>query len=60
MLRKAEASDPKASMGKLVKNWEGPYKVKNVLRPGSYQLETLAGSLVPRSWHAINLRAYYQ
>lgn len=60
VLRKAEASDPKASMGKLAGNWEEHYKVKKVLRPGSYQLKTLARSLVPRSWHAVNIRTYYQ
>ncbi|GAV80004.1 hypothetical protein CFOL_v3_33338, partial [Cephalotus follicularis] len=33
--------DPTGTRGKLAPNWEGPYKVKRVLRPGTFKLKTL-------------------
>ncbi|KAK3025438.1 hypothetical protein RJ639_042164 [Escallonia herrerae] len=60
VLRKLEVSDPKAAVGKLSPNWEGPYKISKVLRPGTYSLETLSGEAIPRTWNADNLRQYYQ
>ncbi|KAK2997990.1 hypothetical protein RJ639_026540 [Escallonia herrerae] len=51
---------PKATVGKLSPNWEGPYKISKVLRPGAYSLETLSGEAIPRTWNADNLRQYYQ
>ncbi|KAK3031168.1 hypothetical protein RJ639_035191 [Escallonia herrerae] len=59
VLRKLEVSDPKAVVGKLSPNWEGPYKISKVLRPGAYSLETLSGEAIPRTWNADNLRQYY-
>ncbi|GAV87286.1 hypothetical protein CFOL_v3_30712 [Cephalotus follicularis] len=41
VLRNATIADPTCTRGKLAPNWEGPYKVKNVLRPGTFKLETL-------------------
>ncbi|KAK2999691.1 hypothetical protein RJ639_023943 [Escallonia herrerae] len=46
-LPKLEVFDPKAAVGKLSPNWEGPYKVSKVLRPGAYSLETLFGEAIP-------------
>ncbi|KAK3003459.1 hypothetical protein RJ639_018628 [Escallonia herrerae] len=60
VLKKLEVSDPKAAVGKLSPNWEGPYKVSKVLRPGTYSLETLSGEAILRTWNAENLRQYYQ
>ncbi|KAK3019219.1 hypothetical protein RJ639_004873 [Escallonia herrerae] len=60
VLRKLGFSDPKAAVGKLSPNWEGPYKISKVLRPGAYSLETLSGEAIPRTWNADNLRRYYQ
>ncbi|KAK2999057.1 hypothetical protein RJ639_024268 [Escallonia herrerae] len=60
VLRKLEVSDPKAAVGKLSPNWEEPYKISKVLRPGAYSLETLSGEAIPRTWNADNLRKYYQ
>ncbi|KAK3005272.1 hypothetical protein RJ639_016459 [Escallonia herrerae] len=59
-LRKLGVSNPKAAVGKLSPNWEGPYKISKVLRPGAYSLETLSGEAIPRTWNADNLRRYYQ
>ncbi|KAK3001975.1 hypothetical protein RJ639_022284 [Escallonia herrerae] len=60
VLRKLGVSNPKVAVGKLSPNWEGPYKISKVLRPGAYSLETLSGEAIPRTWNADNLRPYYQ
>lgn len=50
VLRAMEASDPRHT-GKLMPKWEGPYKIKHVLRPRSYKLERLDGTEVNNTWH---------
>lgn len=35
--------------------WEGPYRIIEATQSGSYKLETMAGSLIPRTWHITNL-----
>ena len=50
--------DPTA--GVLGPNWEGPYQIESVIRPGVYKLSRLNGSLVPRAWNGKHLRPYYQ
>ncbi|RZS05617.1 hypothetical protein BHM03_00036157, partial [Ensete ventricosum] len=50
----AEVSDPTRSRGKLAPNWEGPYRVANTSREGTYTLVTM-----PRTWHISNLRKFY-
>ncbi|GAV59094.1 hypothetical protein CFOL_v3_02627, partial [Cephalotus follicularis] len=52
VLRNAAIADLIDTRGKLALNWEGPYKIKRVLRPGTFKLETLGGS-------AEHLRKYY-
>ncbi|XP_074327822.1 uncharacterized protein LOC141665739 [Apium graveolens] len=59
VLRDTEASDP-TNTGKLMPKWEGPYKVKEVLRPGTYKLLNMDGSEVPNTWHGLRLRKFYQ
>ncbi|XP_077215663.1 uncharacterized protein LOC143850290 [Tasmannia lanceolata] len=59
VLRWAEVSDPR-NTGKLAPKWEGPYRVVRALRPGTYQLEHLDGTPVPRSWSMDNLREFFQ
>ncbi|XP_074346854.1 uncharacterized protein LOC141685661 [Apium graveolens] len=58
VLRKVEASRV-GQKGKLAPNWERPYKVKSIQGRGSYELETMDGEKVPRTWHAQNLKVYY-
>ncbi|XP_074373920.1 uncharacterized protein LOC141714291 [Apium graveolens] len=53
VLRATKASDPRHT-GKLMPKWEGPYKVKKVLRPGSYKLERLEGTEVTTPGMAIS------
>ena len=59
VLRRAAVSQPQ-DRGKLARNWEGPYEVKEVVRPGTYYLKELGGADLPRSWSSKNLRMYYQ
>ncbi|XP_077221922.1 uncharacterized protein LOC143855727 [Tasmannia lanceolata] len=59
VLRRAAVSQP-TKVGKLSPTWEGPYRVKEVIRPGSYKLETLEEHLLLHAWNSKNLRKYYQ
>ncbi|GAV71077.1 hypothetical protein CFOL_v3_14571 [Cephalotus follicularis] len=43
VLRNSAIADPTNTIGKLAPNWEGPYNVKRVLRPGTFKFETLGG-----------------
>ncbi|GJX87237.1 reverse transcriptase domain-containing protein [Tanacetum coccineum] len=45
--------------GKLGPKWEGPYRVMEAYKNGSYKLQTLKDKEVPRTWHTINLRKCY-
>ncbi|GKA35482.1 reverse transcriptase domain-containing protein [Tanacetum coccineum] len=58
VFRKNEASRVE-DQGKLGPKWEGPYRVTEAYRNGSYKLQTMGGKEVPRTWHAINLRKCY-
>nr|XP_018681665.1 PREDICTED: uncharacterized protein LOC108952829 [Musa acuminata subsp. malaccensis] len=44
VLRRAEVSDPTRTRGKLAPKWEGPYRVANVVRPGTYRLTDMDGA----------------
>ncbi|VFQ72338.1 unnamed protein product [Cuscuta campestris] len=59
VLRRREASRP-GDGGKLAKNWEGPYRVRAIIRPGTYRLETLEGVSVERTWNSHHLRKFYK
>ncbi|GAV90783.1 hypothetical protein CFOL_v3_34187 [Cephalotus follicularis] len=60
VLRNSVVADPTGTRGKLAPAWEGPYKIKRVLRPGTFKLETLGGREISRAWKAEHLRKYYQ
>ncbi|VFR00417.1 unnamed protein product [Cuscuta campestris] len=59
VLRRREASRP-GDGGKLAKNWEGPYRVRAIIRPGTYRLEILEGVPVERTWNSHHLRKFYK
>ncbi|RWW70452.1 hypothetical protein BHE74_00021866, partial [Ensete ventricosum] len=59
VLQKTEVSDPTRSRGKLSPNWEGPYRVVDVVRDGTYTLVTMDRRVLPRTWHITNLRKFY-
>ncbi|GKC67598.1 reverse transcriptase domain-containing protein, partial [Tanacetum coccineum] len=56
--RRNEASRVE-DQGKLGPKWEGPYRVTEAFENGSYKLQTMEDKVVPRTWHAINLRKCY-
>ncbi|GJX05551.1 reverse transcriptase domain-containing protein [Tanacetum coccineum] len=56
--RRNEASRVE-DQGKLGPKWEGPYRVTEAFENGSYKLQTMEDKMVPRTWHAINLRKCY-
>ncbi|GJY33493.1 reverse transcriptase domain-containing protein [Tanacetum coccineum] len=58
MFRRNEPSRVE-DQGILGPKWEGPYRVMEAYKNGSYKLQTLEDKEVPRTWHAINLRKCY-
>ena len=59
VLRKFKATRREPKLGKLQRNWEGPYRVTSMVRPGTYRREDQEGRPLPRSWNADNLRKFY-
>uniref|UniRef100_A0A2N9F1K7 Uncharacterized protein n=1 Tax=Fagus sylvatica TaxID=28930 RepID=A0A2N9F1K7_FAGSY len=59
VLRKVTLATRNPSEGKLGPNWEGPYKVIEIRRPGTYHLEDMTGRRLPHPWNAEHLRKYY-
>ncbi|XP_015956824.1 uncharacterized protein LOC107481123 [Arachis duranensis] len=59
ILRRNDIGLPTPGEGKLAANWEGPYRVKEVIDKGAYKLEKLNGKEIPRTWNADNLRRFY-
>ena len=59
VLRKVFQNTKEWKAGKLGANWEGPYRVEQIIKPGVYRLEEMDGTGVPRSWNAHHLRRYY-
>ena len=60
VLRRVFQNTKDPGSGVLGPNWEGPYKIIEVIRPGTYKLEYLDGKKVQHSWNAEHLRHYYQ
>ena len=56
VMRKAH---PYELENKLSPKWTGPFRVTEAKGNGSYNLETLEGSTIPRSWNAANLKFYF-
>ena len=46
--------------GKFQPNDEGPYMVVRVGAVGSYALNKIDGTPIPRMWNAMHLKRYYQ
>ncbi|GKU90472.1 hypothetical protein SLEP1_g4462 [Rubroshorea leprosula] len=59
ILRKAGLTNAYSHMDKLAPNWEGPYMVICIKRPGCYQLANLQGRPLPFIWNIHNLRKFY-
>ncbi|XP_065007550.1 uncharacterized protein LOC135638364 [Musa acuminata AAA Group] len=59
VLHKTEVRDPTRASGKLAPKWEGPYRVVEVIRPGTYRLTTMDGPSLPRTWNVQNLKKFF-
>ncbi|KAG7593593.1 Copper amine oxidase N-terminal [Arabidopsis thaliana x Arabidopsis arenosa] len=55
VLRKVFENTVEINAGKLGAHWEGPYLVSKVVKPGVYELLTMDGTPIPRSWNSTNL-----
>ena len=46
--------------GKFSEQWDGPFKIKEILGKGTYKLTNLSNRKdVPRMWNAMFLKKYY-
>ena len=60
VLRKVFENIADPASRKFQPNWEGPYLVTQADKSGSYALDKINGTPVPRMWNAIHLKRYYQ
>ena len=60
VLRKVFENITDPTAGKFQPNWEGPYVVLRAGETGSYAIDKMDGTPVPRMWNAMHLRRYYQ
>ncbi|XP_021827212.1 uncharacterized protein LOC110767855 [Prunus avium] len=59
VLRKVLPGTRDPTAGTLGANWEGPYTVTDIARPGTYRLAQLNGKALPHPWNAEHLRQYF-
>lgn len=48
VLRKLGSTGKTPTLGKLQPNWDGPFKITEVIRPGTYRLADENGKALPR------------
>ena len=60
VLKRVTLATRNPTYGKLGLNWEGPYRVINRKRQGSYYLEALDGRKLEHPWNFEHLRKYHQ
>ena len=59
VLKKVSLATKNPAHGKLRPNWDGPYKIINSKRQGSYYLEALDRRKLEHPWNVEHLRRYY-
>ena len=59
VLRRVFENTANPADGKFQPNWEGPYTIVRVGVAGSYVLNKLDETPVPRMWNATHLKRYY-
>ena len=60
VLKKVSLETKNPVYGKLGPNWEGPYRIINCKRQGSYYLEALDGRKLEHPWNLEHLKRYFQ
>ena len=58
VLREVYQNTKNPREGKLGANWEGPYRIVEVVGKGAYKLETMDGREIANSWNARHLKKY--
>ena len=58
VLRKVFENTVDPATGKFQPNWEGPYLVMRADESGSYALDKLDGTPVPRMWNVVHHKRY--
>ena len=59
VLKKLLLARKNPAHGKLGPNWEGPYIISRVIRPGNYELQTEEGKILHHAWNAEHLERFY-
>jgi hypothetical protein len=59
VLRKVTLATRDPTQGKFGPNWEGPYRVIEIHRRGTYHLEAMDGRRLPHPWNIEHLKKYY-
>ena len=60
VLKKLLPARKNPTHGKLGPNWEGPYIITRIARPGNYELQTEEGKILQHTWNADHLKRFYQ
>ena len=60
VLRKVFENTADPTAGKFQPNWEGPYVVTRPGELGSYAIDKIDGTYVPRMWNTTHLKRYHQ
>ncbi|KAM1026328.1 hypothetical protein ACFX2C_039352 [Malus domestica] len=60
VLKKKLLCDRVPSEGTLSPNWDGPFEVVGISRPGSYKLKNSDGKTLGHLWNADHLKYYYK
>ena len=60
VLRKVFENTTDPTLGKFQPNWEGPYVVTRPGESGSYAIDKINRTPVPRMWNVVRLKMYYQ
>ena len=59
VLKKLLPTRKNPAHGKLGLNWEGPYIISRVVRPGNYELQTEKGKILQHTWNAEHLKRFF-
>ena len=60
VLKKLLPARKNPAHGTLGPNWEGPYIIYRVVRPGTYELQIEEGKILQHAWNVEHLKRFYQ
>ena len=61
LLRKVFSNTRELNAGKLGTNWEGPYRITEVVRDGVHKFKKVINRVPElRSWNAMHLKKYHE